>query len=64
MAMVEGLIHTFKQSGFPTLAEGVETEMQETMVQEMGFEYIQGYHKSRPLSPRDFMDFIQKNTKK
>ncbi len=64
MAMVEGLIQAFKRSGFPTLAEGVETEMQETMVQEMGFEYIQGYHKSRPLSPRDFIDFIQKNTKK
>jgi EAL domain-containing protein (putative c-di-GMP-specific phosphodiesterase class I) len=64
MAMVEGLIHAFKRSGFPTLAEGVETHSQETMVQEMGFDYIQGYHKSRPLSPSDFIDFIQKNTKK
>jgi len=64
MAMVEGLIHAFKRSGFPTLAEGVETEMQETMVQEMGFDYIQGYHKSRPLSPSNFIEFIQKNTKK
>jgi len=64
MAMVEGLIHAFRRSGFPTLAEGVETEMQESMVRQMGFEYIQGYHKSRPLSTSDFMEFIQKNTKK
>jgi diguanylate cyclase (GGDEF)-like protein len=64
MAMVQGLIQAFRSSGFPTLAEGVETEMQETMVQEMGFDYIQGYHKSRPLSPLDFIEFIQKNTKK
>jgi diguanylate cyclase len=64
IAMVEGLIHAFRRSGFPTLAEGVETDNQEIMVQEMGFDYIQGYHKSKPLSPSDFIDFIQKNIKK
>ena len=53
----------FKQSGFPTLAEGVETLEQEALVQEMGFELIQGYLKSKPLSPKEFLTFMkeQKN---
>ena len=63
LAMFEGLIRAFKLSGFPTLAEGVETESQASIVQAMNFDYIQGYYKSRPLSPKDFVVFIQQHAK-
>ncbi len=63
MAMVKGLVMAFKQSGFPTLAEGVETPEQEAMVEDLGFDLIQGYLKSKPLSPKEFLTFMteQKN---
>lgn len=53
--MIKGLISAFKDIGFTTLAEGVETEDQETMVEGMGFDFVQGFLKSRPLSPSDFV---------
>jgi len=59
MAMVKGLVLAFKQSGFPTLAEGVETLAQEKMVQELGFDLIQGYLKSKPLTPDECLHFIR-----
>jgi len=64
MAMVKGLVSAFGQSGFPTLAEGVETLAQEQMVIDMGFEFIQGYVKSKPLIPKEFIIFLQLNKKK
>lgn len=63
-AMVKGLILAFKESGFTTLAEGVETTQQETMIQEMGFDYVQGYLKSRPLTLEDFKKQLLENQKK
>ncbi len=33
------------------VAEGVEIEEQETLLKEMGCDFAQGYHFSRPLPP-------------
>lgn len=62
--MVKGLTNTFKLSGFQTVAEGVETLAQEQMVIGMCFDHVQGYLKSKPLSPKEFLIFMQLNAKK
>lgn len=51
------LAHTFKLS---VVAEGVEEESQQILLKELGCDFIQGYLFSRPLSPSDFMEFVQK----
>jgi EAL domain-containing protein (putative c-di-GMP-specific phosphodiesterase class I) len=41
-----------------TIAEGVETEEQETILREMGCDMAQGYHFSRPLPPAAVSEFL------
>jgi diguanylate cyclase (GGDEF)-like protein/PAS domain S-box-containing protein len=43
--------------GIETVAEGVETEGQQRLLEEMGCPLIQGFVTSRPLTPEDFLEF-------
>ena len=47
---------------FITVAEGVETREQLSVLLEMGFDEVQGFYFSKPLSPKDF-EFFVKRTK-
>ena len=57
--MIKGLVDTFTLSGFSCIAEGIETRFQEERVNAMGFTGTQGYLRSKPLSPHDFIIFLQ-----
>jgi EAL domain-containing protein (putative c-di-GMP-specific phosphodiesterase class I) len=46
--MIIELAHTL---GLEIIAEGVETEEQATLLKEMGCDFAQGYHFSKPLPP-------------
>jgi diguanylate cyclase len=61
--MIKGLVETFALSGFPSVAEGVETAFQEERVKNLGFIGTQGYLRSKPLSPHDFIIFMQLHQK-
>lgn len=45
--------------GMCTLAEGVETEEQKKVLEEMGCEFLQGYYFSKPLPVAEFLEKIQ-----
>ena len=42
-----------------TVVEGVETEEQVVMFEELGCNYIQGFYYSKPLPLNDFISFIE-----
>jgi EAL domain-containing protein (putative c-di-GMP-specific phosphodiesterase class I) len=41
------------------VAEGVEVEEQETLLKEMGCDFGQGFHFSRPLPPEEASEFLR-----
>ncbi len=50
------MIQSFKDMGFSVTAEGIESsEMAETM-KDLGCDYLQGYHYSRPVSANEFVE--------
>ncbi|MBR5646653.1 MAG: EAL domain-containing protein [Treponema sp.] len=57
-SILKQTISLIKDLNIRVLAEGIETAAQAKKVQEMGVEYIQGYHYSYPLPEKDFLTFL------
>jgi EAL domain-containing protein (putative c-di-GMP-specific phosphodiesterase class I) len=55
VGMIVDLAHTL---GMEVVAEGVETEEQAALLAEMGCDFGQGYHFSKPLPPEDVPGFL------
>ncbi len=58
-AMLESSIDLAKKLDMYTVAEGVETEAEMAMVEELGCDQIQGYYIARPMFANEFEQFIQ-----
>jgi EAL domain-containing protein (putative c-di-GMP-specific phosphodiesterase class I) len=58
-AIVNAVIHMAHSLQMTTIAEGVETEAQATLLQKLGCDEIQGYLISQPLLSKDFEMFLQ-----
>lgn len=56
--MIEGIIRLAHNMGKKVVAEGVETEEQLKILQEMGCDNIQGYYFSKPLNEEQLKEFI------
>lgn len=59
---MRALRHTvvmMRDLGMCIVAEGVETEEQVKILEEMGCEYLQGYYFSRPVPEKDFLERIK-----
>ncbi|MBT4888848.1 MAG: EAL domain-containing protein [Rhodospirillales bacterium] len=52
--LVRAIITMAKQLGMSLIAEGIETESQETFLNALGCEMGQGYFFGKPLTPEDF----------
>lgn len=58
--LVEGIILVAKKLKIDLVVEGVETKEQTEFLSKMGCEQFQGYYFSKPLSAKDFEDYINK----
>ena len=54
-------VSLLKEVGMEIVVEGVETEDVLNCFVQMGCDYIQGYHFSKPLPEADFIEFIKKH---
>ncbi|MCK5668355.1 MAG: EAL domain-containing protein, partial [Gammaproteobacteria bacterium] len=58
-AMLESSISLANKLDMYTVAEGVETEAELAMVEELGCDQIQGYYIAKPMFANEFEQFIQ-----
>lgn len=56
-AIIASIVHMAKEIGIPTLAEGVETEMQVSFLADIGCERIQGYYYGRPMTYESYRSY-------
>ncbi|MCR4578880.1 MAG: EAL domain-containing protein [Treponema sp.] len=59
--LFSNLVSTFKDAGLKILVEGVETNNQNNLVENIGVDYIQGFLYSRPLDPSTCVDVLRKD---
>ncbi len=59
MKMLRYTIDFLKEYGLHILAEGVETLDQAEILVENGVEYLQGFYYSRPISEKDYIEFLK-----
>ncbi|GGG54539.1 hypothetical protein GCM10011403_09610 [Pseudohongiella nitratireducens] len=62
-AIVKAIIEMAHSLGMKTIAEGVETQQQLVILEGYGCDEIQGYLYSKPLSAKDFLEFLATNSK-
>ncbi|MBJ7555532.1 EAL domain-containing protein [Marinomonas spartinae] len=55
-AIISAIISLAQQLGIKTIAEGVETQEQLTMLKELACDEMQGYYLSKPLPSTDFQN--------
>lgn len=52
--ILESVVNMSRQMGLPIIVEGVETELQEQFLTDMGCHYAQGYYYYRPMPVEEF----------
>jgi diguanylate cyclase (GGDEF)-like protein/PAS domain S-box-containing protein len=60
LAIVSSIIRLADSLGMNTVAEGVETAEELTLLEQQGCRLIQGYYFSKPLPPAQFEDWVAK----
>ncbi len=59
-AMIDTIVTIARNLSLSTVAEGVETDIQEQFMASMGCDVLQGYLYSKPLSGDELMDFAER----
>lgn len=60
--MLETVVSGLRSMNVVALAEGVETEEQDTIVRDLGIDRIQGYYYARPMPAEEFVWLIHQNS--
>ena len=58
-AIVDAIIQMSKRLKMKVVAEGVESNQQTTMLQQMGCDYVQGYYYSKPIPLAELIELLQ-----
>ena len=53
------LVRMFQNANMQIVVEGVETEEMKNALAEMGCDFEQGYYFSRPVPPKEFMEYMK-----
>lgn len=61
--VLKSAVEMISRLGVKMVAEGVETEEELNMLENLGVDYIQGYYFSKPLSEADYVQFIYEHEK-
>ncbi len=63
LSIVKNTISMMHDIDMRLVVEGVETKEILEKLKEMGADYIQGFHFSKPLCEKDFLEFLRKNNR-
>ena len=58
-----GIIDMIKRMGLPIVMEGVETKNELDDMIKIGASYIQGFYFSKPLPKKEFLSFLEDQSK-
>lgn len=58
-ALLTSIIKLIQSLNMPVLVEGVETDEQLNLLEDLGCDYIQGFLYSKPMNAKEMLDFIQ-----
>ena len=58
--VTQAIIHLGHALGMQVVAEGVESDAEEALLRQQGCDEIQGYLHSRPLTPRDMVEWLRR----
>ena len=62
--VMDAAMHMIHGMGLKIVAEGIETEEQYKIMEEIKIDYIQGYYFSKPLPEQEFLRFLRQEGKK
>lgn len=57
--VMDAAIHMIHGMNMEIVSEGIETEEQYKVMEDLGIRYIQGYYFSKPLPEKEFIDFLK-----
>lgn len=57
--VIEAVMQMIRGMNLKTISEGIETKEQLEMMEKLGMDYIQGYYFSRPVSEKDFVNYVK-----
>ncbi len=60
-AIIEAITEMARRLGIQVIAEGVETENQRDILQQIGCHWLQGYYFARPMPVDEFEQFVRDN---
>ncbi|MBD3634363.1 MAG: EAL domain-containing protein, partial [Methylophaga sp.] len=61
-AIIEAITEMARRLGIQVIAEGVESENQRDILQQIGCHWLQGYYFARPMAVSEFEQFIRDNS--
>ena len=62
MVLCEAIIMMAKRLNIKVIAEGIETQEQESLLKAIGCDYGQGYHFAKPLDKKAFTEYLNNAT--